>query len=170
MFVFRAFLRHYLSADQGQRMLCYLLNASEARDAFQLASQMMLEQPDRLLREKAKHFTRQWSQIEDYALLLSVCKGQLKTFHDATQRDSKATTRRLDHWRKRLRDRDISTNFASQLREYIVMISPGTHLVGREWSVWPQIPLGEGSEHPDVGVRCRRLCKWPGHDGTGRPP
>ena len=104
MFVFRAFLRHYLSANQGQRMLCYLLNASEARDAFQLASKMMLEQPDRLLRETAKHFTRQWSLIEDYALLLSVCKGQLKTFHDATQRDSKATTRRLDHWRKRLRD------------------------------------------------------------------
>lgn len=104
MFVFRAFLRQYLSADQGQRMLCVLLNASEARDAFQLAGRMTLEHPDNLLRERVKLFTRQWSQIEDYALLVCVCKGQMKTFHDATQRDSKATTRRLDHWRKRLRD------------------------------------------------------------------
>ena len=64
----------------------------------------MLEHLDHLLRERVKQFTRQWSEIEDYALLVSVCKGQLKMFHDATQRDSKATTRRLDHWRKRLRD------------------------------------------------------------------
>ena len=104
LFVFRGYLRDYICQDQGENLLSGLLPAWQALQAFRLTFQIKNEDLDKLLREKPKYFSRNWTQIEDYVLFVSIVKDRMKAFHKASGRDSKATNRRLDHWRKKLQD------------------------------------------------------------------
>ena len=103
MFVFRAFLRGFIGREQSQNILLNLLNADPVVTAFELVCRMSQEDLCHLLHSQYREFRRQWTAIEDYALFTSLLKRNLKLFHQVTGRDGRATTRRLDYWRRVLK-------------------------------------------------------------------
>ena len=102
LFVFRALFTRHIEENQGERIISEMLNAIEAVAPYKLLCQMLNADLDRLLVEHQRDFTLRWTPVKDYVLLVSVIQDKLDKFHSSTNRNKKATTRRLTQLHDRM--------------------------------------------------------------------